>query len=65
MLYEFNQGKNASQAANVICSVYGDNAVTVRSCQNWFAIFRQEDYSLGDKEPSRRPPQLITDELEA
>ena len=45
MLYEFKQG-------NVICSVYGDNAVTVRTFQNWFVRFRLEDFSLEDKESS-------------
>ena len=29
MFYEFNQGKNATQAANAICSVYRNNSVTV------------------------------------
>ena len=29
MLYEFNQGKNATEAAKAICSVNGDNSVSV------------------------------------
>ena len=31
MLFMFNQGKNATQAANEIFSVYGENAVTARA----------------------------------
>ena len=65
MLYEFNLGRNATQATKVICSVYGDNAVTVRTCQNWFERFRQGDFSLEDKERSGRPLEMVTDELEA
>ena len=33
MLYEFNIGKNGTEAAKAICSVYGDNSVSVRTCQ--------------------------------
>ena len=59
MLNELNQGKNATQAANAICSVYGNDAVSVQTYQYWFARFRLED-----KKGSGRPPELITDELE-
>ena len=35
MLYEFKQGKNASQAVKSICNVYGIGVVTARTVQNW------------------------------
>jgi len=65
MLYEFRQGKNASKAAEAICSVYGQDAVTVRVCQNWFARFRSGDFDLKDEERSGRPQKLETDDLQA
>lgn len=65
MLYEFHQGKNATQAAVSICSVYGDNAVSVRVCQNWFGRFKSGDFNLNDHERSGRPQELEADDLQA
>ena len=55
MLYEFHQGKNASQATKAICSVYGDDALDERTFRNWFARFKAEDFDLNDKERVWRP----------
>ena len=65
MLFMFNQGKNATQAANEICSVNGENAVAARVCQKWFARFREENFYLEDQERSERPQELMTEDLEA
>lgn len=65
MLFLFKQGKNASQAAIDICLVYGENAVTARVCQKWFARFREGDFDLEDRERAGRPPELVSDDLEA
>ena len=65
MLYEYHQGKKATEAAKAICSVYGDDAVSVRVCQNWFSRFREENFSLDDQDRSGRPPELETNNLEA
>ena len=48
MLYYFNKGKNATETQKMICAVYGDGAVTDRTCQKWFAKFRAEDFSRDD-----------------
>ena len=37
MLYEFRQGEKATKATEVICSVYGVDALNIRVCQKWFA----------------------------
>ena len=40
MLYYFKKGKNATQThTQKICAVYGEDAVTDRMCQKWFAKF--------------------------
>ncbi len=65
MLYEFRQGKNATDAAEKICSVYGQDALSARVCQNWFARFRSGDFDLNDQERSGRPEELETDALQA
>ena len=46
VLYEFNLKKNATQATNSICLVYGDNVLDVRTCQNWFARFKTGDSAI-------------------
>ena len=46
MFYEFRQGKNAVEAKNAICSVYGFGAIDVRTCQRWFARFRAGCFDL-------------------
>ena len=65
MLYEFKQGKNASQAAQSICNVYGICVLTARTVQNWFDRFRDGNFTLEDDDRSGRPVELETDELEA
>ena len=48
MLYYFKKGKNATETHKKICAVYGEGAVTDRTCQKWFAKFRAADFSLDD-----------------
>ena len=38
MLY-FKKGKDAAEMRKKICAVYGEGAVTDRTCQKWFAKF--------------------------
>ena len=40
MLYYFKEGKNATEMQKKkICAVYGEGAVTDRTCQKWFVKF--------------------------
>ena len=39
MLYYFKKGKNTIETQKKICAVYGEGAVTDRTCQKWFAKF--------------------------
>ena len=34
MLYYFKTGKNATKTQKTICAVYGEGAMTYRTCQN-------------------------------
>ena len=45
-LYDLKKGKNAMETQEKICTVYGEGAVTDRTCQKWFAKFRTGDFSL-------------------
>ena len=39
MLYYFKKDKNATETQKKFCAVYGESAVTDRTCQKWFAKF--------------------------
>lgn len=65
MLYEFRQGKKATEATATICSVYGEDALSVRVCQQWFVKFRNNNFDLEDEQRSGKPRQLTSDDLQA
>ena len=49
MLHYFQKGKNATEMQNKKnCAVYGEGAVTDRTCQKWFVKFCSGDFSLDD-----------------
>lgn len=62
MLYEFQKGSNAVQAEKNLCEVFGEAAVTARTCQRWFTKFRSGDFSLKDEPRSGRPSD-VNDEV--
>lgn len=64
MLFQFNLKNNATQATKTICSVYGEDALDVRTCQNWFTRFRSGDFDLNDKEHTGRPIEANDELLE-
>ena len=39
MFFYFKKGKNATEVQKKIATVYGEGAVTDRTCQKWFARF--------------------------
>jgi len=55
MLFFYQKGKNATQAANKICAVYGEGAVAERTVRKWFARFKVDDFNLEDQECPDRP----------
>ena len=44
MLYYFKKGKKATEMQKKVCAVYGEGAVTDRTCQKWFAKFRAGNF---------------------
>ena len=64
MLYYFKKGKNATETQEKICTVYGEEAVTDRTCQKWFAKFRAGDFSLDDASWSGGPAEVDSDQIE-
>lgn len=55
MKFYFLKKKNASHTTKKICAVYGCNAVSERTVQEWFARFRQGNFELKDRTRSGRP----------
>ena len=54
--YEYyDKGKNASQAANKICAVYGPDTLSISTAQRWFQRFRSGVEVVEDVPRSGRP----------
>lgn len=58
LLFYFKKGKRAAEAHKKICNVYGDDALTERVCQKWFAKFRSGDFDVSDASRSGRPAEI-------
>ena len=65
MLYYFKKGKNANETHKKICAVYGEGAVTDRTCQKWFAKFCAGDFSLDDGPRLGRQVEDGSNQIEA
>lgn len=65
LLYYFKKGKRAAEAHRKICGVYGDDALTERAAQKWFAKFRSGDTSLEDGPRSGRPTEVDSNDIKA
>ena len=46
LLFEFNRGAKAAEAARNICSVYGDNAIGESTARNWFSLFKEDRFDI-------------------
>lgn len=65
LVYYFKKGKRAAEAHRKICSVYGDDALTERTCQNWFAKFHSGNFDINDAQRSGRPHEIETSNVKA
>ena len=55
LLFEFNRGAKAAEAARNICAVYGDTAIGESTGNKWFYHFKEDRFDISDTPPSRRP----------
>ncbi|EZA53808.1 Histone-lysine N-methyltransferase SETMAR [Ooceraea biroi] len=65
LLYYFKKSKRAAKAHKKICRVYGDDALTERVCQKWFAKFRSGDFDVNDAPRSGRPIEIDSSNVKA
>ena len=62
ILYEFQQGRNATEAYRNLLKVFGEGTVFDRICRRWYEKFETGDFDLSDKPRSGRP-SLIDDDV--
>lgn len=63
MLYEFDLKHSAAEATRNICVAYGEDALTLRTCQYWFARFRSGQKDLSDEPHTGRPIEFDQEAL--
>ncbi|GFV04714.1 histone-lysine N-methyltransferase SETMAR [Trichonephila clavipes] len=61
LLFYYRKGKNAVQARKKLIDVYGEDVLTVRQCQNWFAKFRSGNFDVEDAPRSGSPVEADKD----
>ena len=44
LLFDFNRGAKAAEAARNICTVYGDNAIGESMARKWFSHFNEDHF---------------------
>lgn len=49
----------------MICTAYGEYAVSYVTCKRWYKKFRQGDFNLDDESRAGRPQMVETNELQA
>jgi len=65
MLFYFRKGKNATQTRKKICVVYGEDAISDRMSQKWFAKFYSGEMNIEDALRSGRPVTTDVDQITA
>jgi len=63
LIYFFNLKKSAVH--RLLVEVYGDAALSERSCHEWFQKFKNGEFDVEDNERSGRPKVYEDAELEA
>ena len=50
LLFAFNRGAKATEAAREICAVYGEGAIAERTARYWFAKFKSGEARFSSTE---------------
>ena len=61
ILYEFQQGRNATETCRNLLKVFGEGIVSDMTCRRWYEKFETSDFNLSDKRSGR--PSLIDDDV--
>ena len=63
MQYHYDKGKNAAQACEKICAIYGEDTLLKSAARKWFARFRAGNFNVNDEPRSGRPITEKSDEI--
>ena len=55
LLHYFNMKKTAAESHRILMEVYGEHALSERTCQKWFSRFKSGDFGLEDEERPGQP----------
>ena len=55
LLFEFNRGAKAMEAARNICAVYGEYTIGECTASKWFFRFKEDRFDISDTPCSGRP----------
>ena len=65
LLHYFNMKKSDGESHRILVEVYGNHALSERTCQEWFARFKCCDFDLEDRGRAGCPKKFENAELEA
>ena len=65
LLHYFNMKKTAAENHRILVEVYGEHALSERTCQKWFSRFKSGDFGLEDEERPGQLKKFENEELEA
>lgn len=63
LLYDYKSDMKAAESSRRINDAFGEDTVSERTAQEWFAKFRTGDFSVEDRERSGRPSEVDRDLL--
>ncbi|KAG5318407.1 MOS1T transposase, partial [Pseudoatta argentina] len=64
LLHYFIQKKSAAEAHRILVEIYGEHALSERTCRDWFNRFKNCDFNLQDRERSGASKKFEDEELE-
>ena len=65
LIFFFHSKKTSAEAHRELQKVYGDAALTEKTCYDWFRRFKDGDFDVDDRPPEGRPKTFENAELEA
>jgi [histone H3]-lysine36 N-dimethyltransferase SETMAR len=64
LLFMFNAKKTATEAHKWLAEVYGQHAMSIRSCQEWFKRFKSGNFGIEDKTHGKPPKKFENEKLQ-
>ena len=61
----FKLKKSAAEGHRLLCEAYEEHALSFKTCDYWFRLFKSGDFDTSDKEREGRPVKFEDAELEA